>query len=336
MIYYISEKIANERTAGSKARLDAEEIFKKRNYKEIKLNLIKCSPKNKIKLFFNLNKMLKNVKKDNYLVIQYPLSPGYNFFLPYICKKYNVIFLIHDLYSLRMGNKLDSEIRQLKYSKFIIAHNNTMISLLQKNGIKNTILNLEVFDYLTDKENIYHHANDKESVCFSGNLAKSKFIYSFPKVLIEKGINLYGIGLENQKLQNGINYKGSYEPDIVHTMLKGRYGLVWDGNSSETCNGLMGEYLKYNNPHKISMYIAAGMPIIIWEKAAEADFVKKNKIGISVASLNDIPKRISLITEEDYRNLIVNIVDLKKKITSGYYLNRQLSYFEREVLKLGE
>ena len=32
-------------------------------------------------------------------------------------------------------------------------------------------------------------------------------------------------------------------------------GLVWDGDSCSSCSGVCGEYLKINNPHKISFYL---------------------------------------------------------------------------------
>ena len=50
----------------------------------------------------------------------------------------------------------------------------------------------------------------------------------------------------------------------------------------------MGEYLQYNAPHKMSLYIRCGLPIIVWEKAGLAPFVKKNNVGICISSLTEL------------------------------------------------
>ena len=34
---------------------------------------------------------------------------------------------------------------------------------------------------------------------------------------------------------------------------------MWDGPSPDTCAGVYGAYLRYNNPHKTSLYLAAGL-----------------------------------------------------------------------------
>ena len=56
---------------------------------------------------------------------------------------------------------------------------------------------------------------------------------------------------------------GSFLPDELPSALEGSFGLVWDGDSSKTCSGVFGEYLRYNNSHKASLYLASGFPIIV-------------------------------------------------------------------------
>ena len=58
--------------------------------------------------------------------------------------------------------------------------------------------------------------------------------------------------------------------------MEGSFGLVWDGISVETCAGVYGEYLKVNNPHKTSLYLASGIPVIIWKEAAWLSLLNAN------------------------------------------------------------
>src|SRR5699024_6210027 len=101
------------------------------------------------------------------------------------------------------------------------------------------------------------------------NLKKSKFIYKFPSELKKSKVNLYGNGYIGNQI--GLDYKGAFPSDKINSIIKGKYGLIWDGDRIDTCSGNVGNYLRYNNPHKLSMYLVANMPVIIWDKAAEAD-----------------------------------------------------------------
>ena len=119
-------------------------------------------------------------------------------------------------------------------------------------------------------------------------------------------------------------YKGSYDADILPDIMEGDYGLVWDGTEITTCAGNTGDYMRYNNPHKVSLYIAAELPIIIWKQAALADFVMKNQIGITVESLDEIEGEILNITDEQYCAFKRNLKELSKRVQSGYYLKTAL------------
>ena len=50
-------------------------------------------------------------------------------------------------------------------------------------------------------------------------------------------------------------YKGKFSPENI-SFIEGNWGLVWDGDQLETCHGKLGEYLRINSSHKISLYIA--------------------------------------------------------------------------------
>lgn len=110
--------------------------------------------------------------------------------------------------------------------------------------------------------------------------------------------------------------------------MEGDYGLVWDGAELNCCAGTVGEYLKYNNPHKVSLYIASEMPIIIWEKAALAKFVKDNNIGITVSSLYELPEVLSKVTKQEYQMYKYNLSRLSADVKNGKYLTEALSKYD--------
>ena len=102
------------------------------------------------------------------------------------------------------------------------------------------------------------------------------------------------------------------------------FGLVWDGNSADTCSGNTGDYLRYNNPHKLSMYLASGLPVIIWSQAAEAPLVLEKGVGIAVSSLREIPEVLSGVDAVRYGKMRERVLALSGELRSGYYTKRAI------------
>lgn len=123
------------------------------------------------------------------------------------------------------------------------------------------------------------------------------------------------------------NYIGSFPGDIVPKHISSNFGLVWDGESLEDCDkgGNFGQYLRINNPHKFSLYIAAGIPVIVWKKSALANFVQKNGIGICIDSISDIDNVMKKITQNEYKSLLMNVALLQEKVTTGFFLRNALN-----------
>ena len=133
--------------------------------------------------------------------------------------------------------------------------------------------------------------------------------------------NLDGRGYETTP-QSNIDYKGSFNPNELVYAMDGSFGLVWDGKSAQTCMGVYGDYLRINNPHKTSLYLAAEKPVIIWKEAALANFVKQNHCGILISSLDEIAEAIKQLSDTEYRKIQQSTQEIGKKVRNGYYLKK--------------
>ena len=131
--------------------------------------------------------------------------------------------------------------------------------------------------------------------------------------------NLYGRGYEPDGREN-ISYLGAFVPEELPLHLDGSFGLVWDGPSVDTCSGIFGDYLSLNNPHKVSLYLASGLPVIIWEGAALASFIEKAGVGFTVSSLHEIRNMIDRLSDEEYEKMKLNAKQIGRKLKSGAYL----------------
>lgn len=324
--YIIDTNTGEKNTAGSKARMDITNILENDGYEKILYRV----PSNKIrKLLFSKFQWMKalNEVENGEIVFQYPLysrSISTQFFNALKNIKIKKIAIIHDLEFLRSFKErkgyLEKEISLLNSFDLIVSHNKKMSALLIRYGIpKEKIRNLELFDYLNPHENV--QVDRKTPIVFAGNLGKSDFLKN---VDIDSKLNLFGINPESSYHKN-VTYKGLYTPEELPQYLAGSFGLIWDGTSLETCDGIMGEYMQYNNPHKTSLYLSCGLPVLIWEKAAMADFIVENNLGRTISSIYEIDDIVSQLTDDEYETIVKNVQQLSNKVKNGYYIKKALS-----------
>ncbi len=341
MNYYVQETpyAKQMRGAWGKAHGDINIILSNMGYKALEM------PKSKRNslinrairqgtVYFRWKKLLKVLEPGDTLVVQHPPLENTVLF-PYIVKRADkmhikVILIIHDLASLlkvtfpkkiifaSVDRKVFAEVDH------IIAHNESMIRKLADNTPK--MIPLEIFDYLID--GFDPNRADKGAIrkdlpiIIAGNLnpQKTGYLYDLPE---DCQYNVYGVGFIDEGKEN-IHYMGSFPPEDLPYVLSGSFGLVWDGDSGATCSGIYGEYMKINNPHKTSLYLASGVPVIIWREAAMADFILKNHCGIAVDSLSEIAPIIRQMTEEEYEELKRNAGLVGERLRSGYYMRNAI------------
>lgn len=331
--YFLNELNFSGKNAGYKARVDVYHILSKRkDISTINIPLWGDGVFRASKLLVFLKIILFKIKSKDVIIIQYPFPKPFIDILIYIAKirKIKLCLLLHDVDILR-GQTHNKDFRNLKSAALLITHNLRMSSELGRLGILSDKIELGIFDYIVDghlpiKDSVVKIENKEPAIIYCGNLSKdkSKFIYFWP----ETDVKRYVFGVNASDDINTFNiYKGSFDADYPPNINSaGRvFGLVWDGDSINECSGQFGEYLKFNNPHKTSLYLAMGIPVIVWKHSAISDFVEKHNLGIVVESLTYLDMILESITEEEYCSISNSVDKLKGKITTGGFLNEVTS-----------
>ena len=347
MKYYLKEEFLhdnNVKNAGNKARNDVEEIVKREGYQDLVLSVDNWYEMSTLKAQLHKSKAfgqaLNQLKQGDELLIQFPML-HHSFFTTHHVKKaqkkgVKVHFIIHDLEVLRYANldtvplkhKIRVQIQEsglLAAADGIIAHNPIMKSVLVDKGIaKDKIVSLGIFDYLIPNFQEKTGLTKNLPIIVAGNLAQEKagYLYQLPA---RPAYNLYGVGFDENRALANETYFGSFLPDELPVALEGGFGLVWDGDSAETCSGVFGEYLRYNNSHKASLYLASGFPLVVWKQSALSHFVLENGCGIAVESLYDLSQALEQLDDKDYQDLLVNAKRIGQKIRNGSYLTNALN-----------
>lgn len=278
---------------------------------------------------------LPSIYGAGHVVVQYPFYTNRRFSgFCYRLLPSKAIILLHDIGSLRYElpqKNVKAEISCLNRFSTLIVHNEHMEKWLREQGATVRMVRLGLFDYLvnpgcpaagkTDQEKNRGHIY---TVAFAGNLGKSPFLEKLISFCSGKlHFALYGLNA-TETLKNSGYYKGVREADVLPDVLEGDFGLVWDGDSEEECQKAEGRYLQYNCPHKFSLYMAAGIPVIVGEHTAMAGFVKEKHLGVCIQSLRELPECLSQITCSEYKSMQEHVSMVQKRVRAGSYLRDAL------------
>lgn len=335
--YILNQKIDKDFNAAGKAMRDVFKVFTENGVK-IMPGVSKDAPKymKVLDLPILVFYMLFVLGKGDYCIFSYPENSIKIKLMKKLApiRKVNVVCFVNDINSIRDGNFDKPETKELirrdmeliGSANIIMAPNNNSKLFLESQGVKAEIISVGTWDYIVEDEfgtsNVTHKIGEKWHVAFAGNLNKAPFIERLDEV---KGDNIFFKlwGNYDRTIANSGNYEymGSVSPEeLPHYVAGCHMGLVWDGVSVHACEGGLGEYLQYNNSHKCGLYLASGLPVFVWKKAGLADFVKENKCGFVIENLHEISDILDSLTEDKYKELLLNVRKVSENVRKGHYL----------------
>lgn len=327
-----------------KARKDVEVFAALRGMQEVRMMGADSAHGSRLKWFGLLlacirdwRRLEKALPPNSIVLVQYPhfpikSAPILRIMLPRIMrkKKCRFVALIHDLDSLRAINGAAARFSDryvLPCFSAIICHNDAMRQKLMDMGIaQERLITLGLFDFVTRIE-APEHCYEK-SVVVAGNLSREKSGYLYKLVetqLLTYPLHLYGAGFEASEGPCGqVHYHGARAAELLPGELRGAFGLVWDGDSETVCTGDYGEYLRLNNPHKVSLYLTSGIPVIIWKEAALAEYIQQRGLGVTIASLQELGSCLDGVTPDEYRKMCENARMEAVRLRNGFYFNKAM------------
>lgn len=358
MKYVFTEYRRRENTALNKAPDDVLRVAQGLGFEDFPVKA--CGPRRptffckviaRIAWCFEEARISRALKPGDVVLLQ--SEPGFfcrragRAFLPRLhARGVRFVYLIHDIGALRerdamlAGWACEALVHMLSFCDVVIAHNESMKAWIAGLGFPaDRIVSLGVFDYLREGDATPAATGAWNDVIVAGNLSavKSSYLAGLKDVA---GVSwkLYGpnfdadalLGSGCQKAAN-VEYRGSFDPDDLPNRLAGSWGLVWDGDSTESCSGTTGTYLRYNNPHKLSLFLACGIPVVIWREAAEAAFVTANRLGVTVDSLHDIPSVLSSLSPDGLADIRRHVAALAPRLRRGEFTKEALSSAVREM-----
>ena len=337
-VYFVEEHSGRQVYHGGIGNIDAEKIFLQKGFIPLKFpSHYDFSVIAKFRRIFYLIKTAWSLPSHSFVFFQFPLYARMDKWLVRMLgfrKSVRIVCFLTDIDGIKDGDSklLCREIKQLRRYPYFVVHNEIMKQWLLSQIAPAAIAVIDFFDFLSTPAGIQREKSFE--IAFAGNLEKSKFLLLLEQLKKNAPgliFNVYGQYPSAQLLQqSNINYKGFQLPYQLPAVLEGAFGLVWDGDAIDCPAGNLGDYMKYISPHKLSLYIMSGMPLIVCSSAAAAVLVSKYKIGIAVKSLFELQTAINAVSEEHYRQMAENTKKIASDLSSGKMLGNSIDELLRK------
>lgn len=335
--YYIKFGLSKNFNAGSKAMKDIMALLESRGYRVVSSLPADAGKILKLMdiplLFFTL---LFKVGRRGTIVYFIPSNALRIRFLSFFRKivGFRLLCFVNDVESMRMVKSEKYAVGEMKgiatADVVLVPNENSVRILREKHQMLNPMIPVGVWDYLVDDSMLpVEHGgemNPRGVVAYAGNLNLAPFIDALQSVGLS--FRIWGSG-KAKGGESPVVFMGEEYPERLVGKIAGcSWGLVWSGSSVETCNGQVGDYLKFNNSHKCGLYLAAGIPLIVWQESGMAQFVRKQQVGICVSSLNEAADVIRRMDNSVYSIYRRNAQHMGGQVRKGDFFLRALAEAE--------
>lgn len=309
------------RDAVTKPKSDVVKIAKTLNYNKISIQMQNTREMSDQMLTILINAVAAEVSYGDIILYQYPTLLGYRFeesFISYLKNKgVKIILLMHDSEWLR--GIYPDERKLLNSVNVIIGHGEALTNALQSNQVVTKIIKKELFDYLYEEELPYSHDLEKK-LAIAGNLDKSIFIEDWSTIMPE----LYAFGKKSKdKFGDNVFYQGSFSnEELLKNIPKNFFGIAWDDNLPG--GGDYQQYTRFNSPHKVSLYLSLGMPVIVWDESAIGEYITKNKLGFTISHPKHIAEQFRILDDDKLLEYKTNALRIAKMLRDGMFTRKAI------------
>ena len=280
------------------------------------------------------------IQPGDLVVVQFPMWMHLNFQAEFFdaisaMESVRMVALIHDIptWMFTKGEEeYDCEndfwLKQLKKFDMLMVANEKEAHKLQEDGVDVPMIQMQLWDYL--------YSGPRQEKKF-----RKKLYYVGGRDIIDINyqgatpLYIYDKHVENRVLECGsVTWLGRKPSDEIVSSLDGGFGIVVSENLIEKSNMNFVYYNQFNNPTKLSVYLAAGIPVIVPSKTYHAKLVREHGIGLVVDDLNEIDAVLAAMTAQDYQKMLDNIKGWQEAVSEGFFIKRAFFSMLR-ALELG-
>ena len=269
-----------------------------------------------------INSWLQQVNTNDIVLHQFPSYMSEKFEVQFAktlkARQVKRAILIHDIEPLRLMKHPIWDFDLFNLYDVVIVHSQAMKVQLQSLGITSQFIIQPLFDYLGLSYSLVSFSHE---INFAGTFQKSPWLQQAQNV----HINLFGAKPKKWRdttFPANVTYKGNLDPEQLIMAFRDGFGLIWDNDFEDKTYKT---YTKYNAPHKASLYIRAGLPLIAWHESAIGQIIAEQEIGFVIDKLNQLPAQLSETTAAQFNLWQQNMQPLAQQLASGYFTKATLA-----------
>ncbi|WP_459525125.1 sugar transferase [Leuconostoc lactis] len=273
-------------------------------------------------LMAHIQDWLAPVKANDLVVHQFPTYMSAQFEQLFVAtlqaRQVQCALVIHDIEPLRLNKLVPWEFDVLKQYDTLVVHSQAMQQRLQAAGIMTRYVIQPLFDYLGVSGT---PARFSTQINFAGTFQKSPWLQTYRAT----PITLFGAKPKKWRtvdFPDNITYQGNFDPDELINQFTAGFGLIWDDDFDDKTYQT---YTKYNAPHKASLYLRAGLPLVAWSESAIGQLITTQNLGFTIDHLSDLADRLALVTATDFANWQTNGAVIAEKLRQGLYTKATLT-----------
>ncbi|KXT59355.1 sugar transferase [Lactococcus sp. DD01] len=306
------------------------EVAKNLGYKEISIGAYPVASDTEEEKLKRIEGILASVSQDSLAIAQMPSWNGIAFdkyFLEALRGKVNkLVVFIHDFVPLMFANNaylFDQYLEAYNLANLVIVPSIKMKEVLIENGLTQPVLIQGVWDHVTPLT-LTNSPQFQRKLKFLGNITRFPFVKDWKN---EIPLEVYSNG--DVQAEGNMKLMGWMPEDqLLRTLNRGGYGLVWSENIE---NQYEREYSEMNVSFKFSTYLAAGLPLIVNKGIAKESFVTDYHLGIAVDTLDEAVDYLKSVTEEEYNVMVENVKNIGNLIKEGFFTRKMLVEIQEKL-----
>ncbi len=285
-------------------------------------------------LHHRIDGIISSLRPEDTVVVQFPTWNGlrYENFLFNHIKAYpgvKLILFVHDIDTLQIDperSTLHHIIKLLNRADGLILPSDRMYRELKNAGLtvpESRIVYQTIWDYPTDLSFTDHRFEKR--FLYTGEPSRFPFVEEYDGIT---PLHLFSREEPDRTTGQKVVWKGYLdEPELLMELARGGFGLVW---CDET---YYRQYYRMNQPYKLGVFLAAGIPVLIRKGSHQQEFIEKNHLGIAVESLEEADAVVQNMTEEEYRGFLTSVRRIQNLSLKGFYTRKALT---DAVIAVGE
>lgn len=299
------------------------EIGRGLGYREIGIyyyNVASDSPGERYK---RLDGIMASISIGDIVIFQSPSWNGWEFDQDFTNKlkdlRVKLIVFIHDVGPLMFPSNaylMPNYMKIYNQADVLIVPSEKMLLRLREHGLTvDKVLIQGLWDH--PHQVLLNKAQFKREILFAGSLERfpdlQDWAFSTP-------LRAFANDLKTNPEAN-LTIEGWKRDDaLLLELSKGGFGLVWHTQSNTEENT---DYYELNASHKLSTYLAAGIPVIVPRTLSSSHLIVEQGLGFVVDSLEEADHLVQEMTDTTYQQVLERVSAFAYLLKEGY-ISRKL------------